>query len=330
MAIEDKSYTLLCNLESRNKAPSVQPLAVLTHHTYWRAVRMTKKNQIDGVIELSPEIEDNKFRVSSKSDILNILQSVMQRNTLAALHFGHNNDFILTSILAIDPTLGQMVVDFGEIENLSQVALRANKVTLVTSQDQTKIQFACTGIREIQFQNRNAFSIDLPKSLLRIKKRQYYHITKPTPTLLKCIITLPNEPNPDITEITVHDISCAGITLIEHHSLANFKCGTIYKNCHITLPGIGILNIAIRVKNTYKVTLENELTCKHIVCEFINIPQEMLEMIRHYISRLRLEEIKLAISENRFKVNPEAVADRLLETVRELIRSKKRETKRGG
>ncbi len=288
---------------------------------------MTKKNQIDGVIELSPEIEDNKFRVSSKSDILNILQSVMQRNTLAALHFGHNNDFILTSILAIDPELGQIVVDFGEIEKLSQIALHANKVTLVTSQDQTKIQFTCTAIRKIQFENRNAFSFDLPKSLLRIKKRKYYHITKSTPTLLKCIISLPNEHNSDITEITVHDISCGGITLIEQHSLANFKCGTTYKNCHITLPGIGILNVAIRVKNTYKVTLENGLTCKHAGCEFINLPQEMLEMIRQYISRLRLEEIKKAISENRFKVNPEAVADRLLETVRELIRSKNRETK---
>ncbi len=288
---------------------------------------MTKKNQIDGVIELSPEIEDNKFRVSSKSDILNILQAVMQRNTLAALHFGHNNDFILTSILAIDPELGQIVVDFGEIERLSQIALHANKVTLVTSQDQTKIQFTCTAIRKIQFENRNAFSFDLPKSLLRIKKRQYYHITKSTPTLLKCIISLPNEHNSDITEITVHDISCGGITLIEQHSLANFKCGTTYKNCHITLPGIGILNVAIRVKNTYKVTLENGLTCKHAGCEFINLPQEMLEMIRQYISRLRQEEIKKAISENRFKVNPEAVADRLLETVRELIRSKNRETK---
>ncbi|MEE9548557.1 MAG: flagellar biosynthesis anti-sigma factor FlgM, partial [Nitrosomonadaceae bacterium] len=130
-----------------------------------------------------------------------------------------------------------------------------------------------------------------------------------------------------ITGITVHDISCGGITLTEQDSLVNLKCGTTYKNCRITLPGIGVLNIAIRVKNTYKVTLENGLNCKHAGCEFINLPQEMLEMIRQYISRLKQEEIKQAISENRFKVDPEAVADRLLETVRELIRSKNRETK---
>ena len=37
----------------------------------------------------------------------------------------------------------------------------------------------------------------------------------------------------------------------------------------------------------------------------------------------RVQEIKQAINDGSFKVNPEVVADRLLETVRELIDSKK-------
>ena len=37
----------------------------------------------------------------------------------------------------------------------------------------------------------------------------------------------------------------------------------------------------------------------------------------------RVDEIKQAISDGRFKVNPDVIADRLLETVRELIRSQK-------
>jgi len=41
------------------------------------------------------------------------------------------------------------------------------------------------------------------------------------------------------------------------------------------------------------------------------------------VDTARVEEIKQAISDGRFKVNPEAVADRLLETVRELIQSHK-------
>lgn len=41
------------------------------------------------------------------------------------------------------------------------------------------------------------------------------------------------------------------------------------------------------------------------------------------VDTARVEEIKQAISDGRFKVNPEVVADRLLETVRELIQAHK-------
>lgn len=41
------------------------------------------------------------------------------------------------------------------------------------------------------------------------------------------------------------------------------------------------------------------------------------------IDTTKVQEIKQAISDGSFKVNPEAVADRLLETARELIQSKK-------
>lgn len=41
------------------------------------------------------------------------------------------------------------------------------------------------------------------------------------------------------------------------------------------------------------------------------------------VNTARVQEIKQAISEGNFRINPEVVADRLLETVKELIQSKK-------
>lgn len=41
------------------------------------------------------------------------------------------------------------------------------------------------------------------------------------------------------------------------------------------------------------------------------------------VNTARVQEIKQAISEGSFQINPEVVADRLLETVKELIHSKK-------
>lgn len=41
------------------------------------------------------------------------------------------------------------------------------------------------------------------------------------------------------------------------------------------------------------------------------------------VDTARVEAIKLAISEGRFKVNPEVIADRLLATVKDLVQSQK-------
>jgi len=94
-------------------------------------------------------------------------------------------------------------------------------------------------------------SIAIPKSLLNIKKSQYYHITGSKPILLKCIIPLPNEQGSDITGITgitVHDISSGGITLTEpEDSLVNFKCGiTIMAN-----PRVRHSKLRIKNNNVY-------------------------------------------------------------------------------
>ena len=43
------------------------------------------------------------------------------------------------------------------------------------------------------------------------------------------------------------------------------------------------------------------------------------------VNSARIQEIKQAISEGNFQINPGVVADKLLETVRELIQSKKGE-----
>lgn len=40
------------------------------------------------------------------------------------------------------------------------------------------------------------------------------------------------------------------------------------------------------------------------------------------VNTARIQEIKQAISEGRFKINPEAIADRLIESARDLVNSK--------
>ncbi|MCL2635848.1 MAG: flagellar biosynthesis anti-sigma factor FlgM [Betaproteobacteria bacterium] len=43
------------------------------------------------------------------------------------------------------------------------------------------------------------------------------------------------------------------------------------------------------------------------------------------VNSARIQEIKQAIAEGRFKINPEAIADRLIESARDLVNTSRRE-----
>ena len=60
----------------------------------------------------------------------------------------------------------------------------------------------------------------------------------------------------------------------------------------------------------------------HVHISALSTNTQALSRNSEIVDAAKVAEIKQAISEGHFKVNPEVVADRLLETVRELIQSK--------
>ena len=247
---------------------------------------MSTSHQVPVQFELSTAVENDKFLIRSKIEILFILRAIAQRNARVTLYFGHDNDFILTSILAIDVERGEMVMDYGAIEELNRQALHAEKLTFITFQDQVKVEFTCHAIRETQFENRDAFSMDMPDSLVRMQKRDYYRISTPVIDPLKCVIALSARHNPGTTEVALLDIGCGGMAVINHRPANDFEPGNTYENCRIALPGIGIVDVTVEVKSTLEVTLKNGLICKRVGCEFVAVPEKTLAMIQRYINKL--------------------------------------------
>jgi c-di-GMP-binding flagellar brake protein YcgR len=232
--------------------------------------------------DLSPEEEN--FRIRTKIDILYILRNVMRKNMLTTLYFDNTNRFILTSILDIEEKTDEIIIDYGADPRFNRLALASTDLTFVTSLDRIKIEFKSTQIRKIEFEDHYAFAVKLPDYLIRFQRRNHYRIPTPIIVPIKCIIPIPNQHASVKAEITLIDISCGGIGVIDHHPAISFDPGTIYHHCQINLPGIGRIIAAIQVKNTYEMMLRNGKTCKRAGCEFIDLPTEMEAMIQRYVT----------------------------------------------
>ena len=253
-------------------------------------IHNTDSTNIDNC-EHSSSSEIETCRIHSKIEISHVLQEIMKKNTLVTLYFDQSNHFILTSIIAIDINQDEMLIDYGIEPEINELALKSVNLTFITSQNRIKIEFTCNQIRSTYYENREVFAVKLPESLIRMQRRSYYRIPTPITKPLKCIIPIPQKEVPFKAEITLIDISCGGIGVIDHHPVISFEPGIIYHDCRINLPGFGSITATIEVKTTYEITLKNGQLCKRAGCKFINLPTEMETMVQRFITKHEQERI---------------------------------------
>jgi c-di-GMP-binding flagellar brake protein YcgR len=242
--------------------------------------------QIDKPAMIEPAAADHsKYLIHSRVEIAAILGSLRKSGSMVTAYFGGANDFILTSVLAVNPEHGEMVMDYGADAAANQRALQAAKITFVAAHERIKIQFATATPRESQFNGRVAFSMPLPAALLRLQRREYFRITTPLTRPLKCIIALQGVP----AEVTIIDISCGGIAVLDSSDLAESEPGACYRGCRILLPELGEVKADIRVKSGFEVTLRNGVTHKRAGCEFVDMPERERAKIQRYINKIERE-----------------------------------------
>lgn len=230
--------------------------------------------------------ENNEaYQVSSKVYILQILREIMKKNTQVTLYFNQSNHFILTTILSIKTETDEILIDYGANQESNSLALKSTHLTFVSFLDKIRIEFTFQQIKTELFEDRNVFSIHLPESLIRLQRRKSYRLPLPITQSLTCVIPITHQEEIFEAHVTLVDISCDGIGMIDNHSTIEFKAGMIYQHCQINLPGIGNIKATIQIRGIYKLTSDNAQSDRRIGCQFMNLPATMETMIQRFITQ---------------------------------------------
>jgi len=275
---------------------------------------MTRKKEVSLEIELFSSGEDREFRIRSKREIQSILHAIAQENMRTALYYDDGKDFILTTALEVSEQ--GMWLDVGSIAASNQRILHSDEIIVISSHRQVKVQFVANRIENALFEDRPAFYLPLPDSLLRIQRREYFRLPAPAGAPLRCIIPVPPPADPDDTddpeklekpeklkkpdkpdtlmlkrEATIMDLSGGGMALVCETEDAELQPGKIYEDCKIPLPGIGTISATVKVKNTFEVTLRNGLVSKRAGCEFVRLDGEANALLQRYVAYLQSEAL---------------------------------------
>ncbi len=237
--------------------------------------------------QLAHDVEDwHNFQIHSRREIIAILRTIENKNQLVRLLISGEADVAVTSILEVDGTDGEVIIDCSINREQNTRILAASRLTLETTLDKIRILFSVNGVDSCMFKGRPAFSMEVPESLIRLQRRELYRMETPLTNPVRCVITLPEELGGGNHAFPLADISGGGVALLDEKMLLDNTLGTIYPKCRIDLPALGVVETALQIRSSHDMKLLNGKVNRRLGCQFREIHRQMLDRVQRYITKL--------------------------------------------
>lgn len=221
----------------------------------------------------------------SRLEIVPILRDIADKHALLTIHFNEGSDFIVTSLLAVNPDYEEVVIDCGADKVANARLLAAPRLTAVTFLDHIKIQFATGGAQQTTFEGTPAFRVRLPDSLLRLQRRNYYRVKIPLARPVICRVANPALPG-KLLDLKVLDLSVGGLALLVNPAEYDREPGGRIEDCRINLPDHGHFHAELEVRNAEVLAENAKHRLKRLGCQFVSLPGHVGGQIQRYILQL--------------------------------------------
>ncbi|MPZ46699.1 MAG: flagellar brake protein [Betaproteobacteria bacterium] len=234
--------------------------------------------------------DESPYVLHSRIDIAAVLRDLVRSRGLASVHFGGGQDTLLTPLLRVDPVAGEIVFDCSGAERLNQALMRASKLLFVSSHDKVKIRFTTGSARVVQHEERAAFAVRMPESMLRLQRREFYRVLAPVARPVRCVIPVDRSNGVRNIETRLHDISQGGVAVAAQPQDLPAEIGALYDNCRIVLPDAGNVVVSLRTANMLAMTLLNGKQMVRVGCQFVRPSMSALALIQRYMMRLERDK----------------------------------------
>lgn len=233
---------------------------------------------------LAIEDDYSRYEVTSRTEILTTLRGLQEAGSTLTCYLNHGYDFVLTSIVALSAEHNSLLLEWGSNPELNGEMLQADQISCATTKDKIKIQFSLDGVDAGKHAGRDAFLANIPKTLVRLQRREFYRLATPIVNPLICNVQVTQADGSRLTvAATVSDISVGGVGLVVPPGQPAFQLGAEFALARISMPNAGVLSFAMRVHKLYQVTLASGHVQQRAGCHFVKLPGAMENMIQRYI-----------------------------------------------
>ncbi|MEW5893848.1 MAG: flagellar regulator YcgR PilZN domain-containing protein [Pseudomonadota bacterium] len=226
-----------------------------------------------------------RYTLRDAVEIERILRKMLTDKTIVTIHAGGGEDFLLTTLVGINPNTGFIYFDRGPDERINELLLASEKSTVTAMLNQVRIQFSVGRFERAKYSGEIVLKTKLPATLLRVQRREFYRLATPLTDPVKCWINLPS----GTLKVVVTDISVGGIGVLYPPSGIRLVAGEIHHGCRLALPDAAEAVVSLKVCSTYKETMKNGLITLRAGCQFVNLPAPVETAIQRYILKIERE-----------------------------------------
>ena len=236
------------------------------------------------------ELENwHDYEVESRREIVALLRQIGEKNQLIRMLVKGEADVCVTTILAVDPDTNTIVLDRSIDREQNERIVAAGQVRCETYLDKIRILFTATELRPTLFEGNAALRADIPPTLIRLQRREYYRMPTPVSNPVRALIPVPIDAGGGMGVFPLHDISVGGIALLDNKLQLGTGVGRVIEGCRIELPEIGPIATSLEIRNSLDLTLLNHKTSRRLGCQFVDISRGALAAVQRYITKLERE-----------------------------------------
>jgi c-di-GMP-binding flagellar brake protein YcgR len=236
------------------------------------------------------ELENwHDYEVESRREIVALLRQISEKHQLIRVLVSGEADVCVTSILGVDPDSNSIILDRSVNREQNERIVKARRVSCETSLDKIRILFTADGLRESAFDGGTALRADIPPTLIRLQRREYYRMATPVSNPVRVVIPLPPELGGGTQAFPLADISCGGIAILDNKLQLGNTIGQSFSSCRIELPEAGPVTTSLQIRNSLDLTLLNNKTNRRLGCAFVDISRGNLAAVQRYITKLERE-----------------------------------------
>lgn len=225
------------------------------------------------------------FRITHPKAIGSVLRQLMSRKDFLTVECSNRPHRIVTRILEVDQNAGFFIYDCSDEQIYNRSLLESEENYFSAMQDGIRVQFVSGRPEQHEFEGAFAFRSQLPESLYRMQRREFFRAAAPLVESYRCTANLPDGRQ---VSFDIFDLSLNGVGLrSKDPTLGRLPIGTVLSKAVLDCRKRGMMETDLKIINLHNIRGHSD-PIYHLGCRFERFPKSREPDLQRMITYLEL------------------------------------------